>query len=227
METVVLVMMMLVCFNFVVKQTYNSAYAVMLSAVLCALFTGFMWPYAIEQSRTQVSDWLSDPQLMLDVAVVLTVEVAVQMYFCMLMAGNGVGESRKSRYLRIALQWFPGLLVFPVLFSIVVAAIFSFPGTSFALVAWLLAGAVLVAVPLLSWVVKWMLPENEIRLELLFLSNALIAIMGIIATVNGTTAVAGIAEVDWHALAGVLAIVVAGLCCGYGLYYRKGLRIKD
>ena len=43
-----------------------------------------MCPYAIQQSKTQIADWLADVQLMLDTSVVLTVEVALQMAFCML-----------------------------------------------------------------------------------------------------------------------------------------------
>lgn len=72
METVVLVMMMLVCFNYILKQTYRKPYAVVFSAAVCALFAGSMWRYAIEQSKSQVSVWLSDSALMLDAAVVLT-----------------------------------------------------------------------------------------------------------------------------------------------------------
>ena len=61
---------------------------------------------------------------------------------------------------------------------------------------------------------KRLLPEREIRLELLFLANALIALLGIIATVNGRTAVAGATAVDWPALGGVMSFVAAGLLLG-------------
>ena len=86
METVVLVMMILVCFNYMLKQTYRKIYSVLLSAAVCALFVGLMWPYAIEQSKSQISDWLADSSLMLDIAVILTLEVAIQMSFCILSA---------------------------------------------------------------------------------------------------------------------------------------------
>ena len=72
---------------------------------------------------------------------------------------------------------------------------------------------------------KRLLPEKEIRLELLFLSNALIAVLGVIATVNGRTAVAGISEVNWTALAGVVLFVVAGLIFGTLSYKIKLKRI--
>ena len=55
METVVLVMMILVCFNYILKQTYRKPYAVVFSAAVCALFTGSMWRYAVEQSKSQIS----------------------------------------------------------------------------------------------------------------------------------------------------------------------------
>ncbi len=225
METVLLVMMILVCFNYILKQTYRKPYSVACSAAVCALFVGLMWPYAIEQSKSQIADWLSDSALMLDVAVILTPEVAVQMAFCVLSAHIGASGKVKPRTIwtyRI-LRWFPGVLIFPVLFSLLVSVIFSMPGTSFSLTAWSLAGAVFVAVPLGAWGLKWLLPEKDLRLELLFLSNALIAVLGVIATVNGRTAVAGISEVDPSASVGVCALVVLGLVGGVVVY---GIKLK-
>ena len=84
METIVVVLMILVCFNFMMKQTFRKRGSVAAIAVVAALFVGLMCPYAIQQSKTQIADWLADAQLMLDTSVVLTVEVALQMAFCML-----------------------------------------------------------------------------------------------------------------------------------------------
>lgn len=225
METVVQVMMMLVCFDYLLKQTCRKPYSVVFSAAVCALFMGSVWPYAIEQSKSQISVWLSDPALMLDAAVVLVLEVAVQMAFCILSAHMQTSGSVRPRTIwayRI-LRWFPGVLVFPVLFSLLVSLLFALPGTSFPLVAWSSAGAVFVAIPFGAWGVKRLLPEKEIRLELLFLSNALIAVLGVIATVNGRTAVAGIGEADWTASAGVGTLVLLGLAAGAAIY---GIKLK-
>lgn len=228
METVVLVMMMLVCFNYIMKQTYRKKYAVVCSAIVCALFMGLMWPYAVEQSKSQIAGWLSDSALMLDVAVILTLEVAVQMAFCVLSVHIQTTVEVKPLTLWIyrILRWFPGVLIFPVLFSLLVSLIFALPGTSFQLVAWSAAAAVFVAIPIATFGVKRLLPEKEIRLEVLFLSNALIAILGVVATVNGRTAVAGISEVDLAALAalaGVCGLVVLGLIGGF---IQHGIRLK-
>lgn len=77
-----------------------------------------------------------------------------------------------------------------------------------------MAAAVFVLIPAGSFLLRWLLPEKELRLELLFLANALIAILGIIATVNGRTAVKGIDEIDWGALAGLTILLVAGALVG-------------
>lgn len=227
MESVVLVMMILVCFNYILKQTYRKVYSIAFSAIVCALFVGLMWPYAIEQSKSQISDWLANSALMLDIAVILTLEVAVQMAFCVLSAH--IQTSGKVKPITIwvyrVLRWFPGVLIFPVLFSLLVSAIFALPGVSFLLIAWFLAAIVFIVIPLAAWGVKWLLPEKEIRLELLFLSNALIAILGVIATVNGQTAVAGISDVDWKALGGVVSLLICGLALGIIAYRIKLKRI--
>ena len=227
MESVVLVMMILVCFNYILKQTYRKVYSIAFSAIVCALFVGLMWPYAIEQSKSQISDWLANSALMLDIAVILTLEVAVQMAFCVLSAH--IQTSGKVKPITIwvyrVLRWFPGVLIFPVLFSLLVSAIFALPGVSFSLIAWVLAAIVFIVIPPAAWGVKWLLPEKEIRLELLFLSNALIAILGVIATVNGQTAVAGISDVDWKALGGVVSLLICGLVLGIIAYRIKLKRI--
>lgn len=229
METVVLVLMVLVCFNFMLKQTWRKLRSVIVIAMVAALFTGMIWPFAIEQSKTQIADWLADTELMLDISVVLSIEVVVQMSFCMLavhISSSGRLKRRTVLAYRI-LRWFPGLLVFPVLFCILVTLIFSFPGVSFPLVAWSMAAGVLVLIPAGSLLLRHLLPEKEVRLEVLFLTNAMIAVLGIIATVNGRTAVDGISTVDWGALFGITVLTLAGGILGWTGYLIKNNKRKS
>ena len=225
METIVVVLMILVCFNFMMKQTFRKRGSVAAIAVVATLFVGLMWPYAIQQSKTQIADWLANVQLMLDTSVVLTVEVALQMAFCMLAVSCAyyMGLLRNVLFgLTVALRWFPGILIFPVLFSGLVYLIFSFPGVSFSLVAWSMAAGVLILISAGTLFLRYLLPEKELRLELLFLTNALTAILGIIATVNGRTAVTGISEVDWGALTGLIIMLAGGGLIGLVIYkYRR------
>ena len=229
METLVFVLMVLVCFNFLLKQTdcpYGMTFAV---AVACALFTGLIWPYAITQSKTQIASWLENPSLMLDTAVVLSIDVIVQMVYCILYVYVHIDRSRNKKKIWIykILKLYPGLLIFPVLFSTLVSLIFSMPGKSFPLIAWSLAAIVLVIIPAGRMLLKKLLPEEELRIELLFLLNAAAAIIGTIATVNGRTAVEGNTSVNIGALSGILILVLTGISAGYLLRrYRISKRTK-
>lgn len=216
MNTVVLVLMLLTAFNFLLKQTFWKMIAVGVIAAICAMFAGLMWPYAIEQSKTQIANWLANQPLMLDTSVLLSVEVCIQMAYAMLAVHVANDYPVKARTIRMYrfLRWFPGLLIFPVLFSGLVYLVFAFPGTSFQTIAWSYAAFILVAIPSGRYLLLYLLPEKELRLELFFLTNALVAILGIVATVNGKTSAAGVSEIDWKAMAGVIVIAMAGGIAG-------------
>ena len=217
METVVIVLMALVMFNFVLKISFMHIKETMVVAVLAMLFVVFCRELATEQSRTQVTDWLSNQTLMLDTAVLLSVDVALQLVFCGSMAGELAGESKnkKQQAIHLILSYFPGLTAFVVMFSILVQSIFAMPGTDFELVAWAVGGAMFIAIPALTYGVKFILPETDIRLELLFMGNICTAILGIVATVNGKTAVEGDTAVEWKPLAGLIALTAAGAIVGW------------
>lgn len=228
METVIVALMVLVCFNFIMKQTYRKWRSVIAISLVAALFVGLMWPYAIQQSKTQIADSLANAELMQDIAVILTFEVAIQMGYCMMavhVMTSGTLSKRTLWTYRV-LRWFPGVLIFPVLFSALVYLIFSFPGTEFSLIAWSMAAGVLVLIPAGTWLLRWLLPEKDPRLEILFLTNAFIAILGIIATVNGRTTVAGVSSVDWKALALVIVLVLAVALVGYIIFRFRFRRYK-
>lgn len=228
METVVFILAVLVCIDYMLKQTYRKPYAVVVSAAVCALFTGLAWPWAIEQSRTQAADWLADPELMLDTAVLLTAEVVLQMAFCLLSVHvRTTGRLRRRTVIGYrVLRWFPGILIFPVLFSALATMIFALPGVAFPVVAWGTAAGVFLLVVGGTRLLQWLLPEKEVRLELLFLTNALAAVLGVIATVNGRTAVTAESDVEWGALAGVAALTAAGMLAGLLLYKIRTKRTK-
>ena len=219
MESVILVLIVLVCFNFILKQTFSKWYWVAAISAACTLFVGLMWPYATQQSKSQIALWLADSALMLNLSIVLTIEVALQMWFCIVAAEiKSSGRLKKKIiWLYRGLRWFSGLLIFPVQFCALVAAIFAFPGKSFSTVAWGLGVAFGTLVPVGRILFKWLFPQKEMRLELLFLANALIAILGIVATVNGKTAVEGCTQVNWSALLGIAVLVIAGGAAGVAL----------
>ena len=233
MHSLVVILMILVCFNFIIKQTWHKRWSVLAQAAVAGIFTGAIWPLAVKQSRSQIEVWLSDPQLMLDTAVVVSIEVILQLAFCLLSAHLMTsGRLKRSTVFGYrVLRWFPGVLIFAVLFSLTVFMIFSFPGVPFPAVSWGTGAAVSVIIAAGAWGFKKLFPDKETRLELFFLSNVITAIVSVIATVNGQTAVAGVESVDYTALAGVLALVAIFALLGWktgagGRPFRKIMKIK-
>ena len=96
METVVKFIIVLVFFSFVLKLTGYKPYQLLVAVLACVLFTGFSWSFAVQQSRTEIASWLSDRGLMQDMAVVLTIDVVLQMTYC-LMAVNLMGSGVLKR----------------------------------------------------------------------------------------------------------------------------------
>ncbi|MDE6503011.1 MAG: hypothetical protein K2K78_00900 [Muribaculaceae bacterium] len=215
METVVMIIMILVSFSFILKLTCHRFVGIIILSLLPLLFLGCAYEFASMQSKTQIQDWLQQPSLMLDTSVLLTVDVAFQLTFCIFMAMRLTGHlSRVQTAILNITYWVPGMLLFPVLFSILVELIFSMPGTGFATIGWGAGIAMFLLIPAITYGVKYLMPESELRLELMFLINILIAALGIVATVNGRTAAAGTDKVNWDALAGTFAIILIGSIAG-------------
>lgn len=217
MNTVVWILILLTAFNFLLKQTFWQPAAVLCISIGMVLFAACMWPYAVEQSSTQIAAWLADPKLMLDTAIVLTVEVALQITFCLSTVHvENVSPVKKRMLLANRfLYWFPGMLIFPVVFFGLTRSVFAFPGVPFSTIAWGFAGMVGVTILLGRYAVKYLLPERDLRLELFFMTNVLVAVLGVIATVNGRTTVEGGATVDGKALLGCIGLIFAGGAVGF------------
>lgn len=223
MELLIVLLMLMVSLNFVLKLTHHSPIGMAVTALVAALWVGLSCDIATRQSRTQIADWLADTDLMLNMAVLLTVDVALHMGLYILLAQRQYGApmKRATRVVCAVLNWLPGLLIFPTLLSALVQLIFMLPGVDFATVAWSLAAAVFILTLGLGLLFRWVLPEAELRLEVGFLLSALIAGLGVVATVNGRTAVSGTSQVDFAALGGVIALLLAGTVTGYLNYRRK------
>ena len=188
MHTLVLVLMSLVFVSTLIKLTFLKRWQLGLIVLLCAVFTGLSWRWAIEQSRSQIEAWLANQSLMLDTSVVLTFEVICQTAYSVLavrLMDRSERVGRSTLFCYRLLRIFPGILILPVIFATEVSAIYALPGFSFAAIAWTLAAVILVILSLGSIAVRYVIPEKELRLEIFFLLNMLIMLLGIICTVKG------------------------------------------
>lgn len=228
MELVVIIVMFLVIFSVMLKMTALPLWGRVIIGVVFASFIIYSLDSATNQSKTQIAAWLQNPELMLDMAVLLTIDVFLQVSYCITGAKRISGEpmTRSEKIISVVTLWIPGILIFPTLFAMLVEALFSFPGTDFATIAWSLAAGIFIVMVGVSSFLKFCIPESDLRLELIFMINALIALLGVVATVNGRTAVAGTNEVEWLPLLTIILILLAGATCGFLISKRK-LKIKN
>ena len=220
MQTVVVAILTLGVLCCTVKLSLLPPWARLLWGTLAALATGLAAPLAAAQSKTQLADFLANPAAMADAAVLITLEVALTVAYCI-----AAPTTPKPRWLarvgRTLLAAFPGAVVFAALFALLTSLMFTLTGTPFALTAWGMAALVWVLLPTLAWAARTLLPERNLRLELLFLSSLLMGALAIVATVNGRTAVESTAAVDWPQLLTVVALTAAGIATGLALHRRR------
>ena len=229
MESVVSILMILVCFNFVLKQTLVARTTMFVSVVVLSLFVALVWNVAIEQSKTQISAWLADSALMLDIAVVLSVDVIVQLAYCIFVSRvpQYTLAKRRTRIVGTLLTMFPGVAIFPIVFGILVEAIFTLTGTSFQLIAYGMSAIILLLVPTAVLLLRKFVGEREVRIEMLFLSEVLVAMFGILATVNGNVRNSHSNDIDWLALAGFILLFIILASVGFAFHtFKNKKRIK-
>ena len=219
METVIILIMFMVGLSFLLKLTFMRPWQMIAEVVVLALATVATTDIAISQSKIQISEWLQTPDLMLDLAVLLTLDVALQIAFCICMINNPV--KLKERIVKDLLLFIPGLLIFPVSFYLLVQIIFSNAGMDFNNLSYCLGVAMTVLIPLLAYSAKYLLPENSERLELIFYINCIVGLLGIIATVNGQTATTGVNEVNINSLLAIIGIAVISSIFGLLLFRKK------
>lgn len=214
MKYIILILILFIFINTALKLSYWKWWQAAIFGLICAGFVLLSYPFAITQSKTQLTGYLSNTQIMQDIAVLVTFESAIYLAYCFSAMRELYGRDVK-RWIK-PLKWYPGLLVFPALLYVLIKAVFSFSGTDFATIAYVIAGIVFIAFPLLNIVIKWFLPEKELRLEIQFLVSLFVAVIGLVCTVNGNVTYSAVSEpLNIKGLALATGLFVVFFAIGY------------
>lgn len=184
MEIIIHILMLFIFITSVIKISFWKPKEVFIFSMICTLFILLTYNYATLQSKTQISDFLQDTKKMQNMAVLVTIESLIMFTFAFSALKKFFGE-KVNKWIFPVLKCFPSLLVFGVLFYSLTQAIFVFSGISFALIAYVFAGMIFIAFPLLSYLIKLLIPEEELRYEMHFFVSLIVSILGLLATVNG------------------------------------------
>ena len=229
MQSLIIFLMLVVGLCFILKLTWHSTFSVLIHAVALGVFTGFIYPLAIVQSSSQITIWLSNRSLMQDVAVLVSIEVVLQMAFSLLTVTINSGDyvTKRTMWIYKILKWFPGILIFMVVFILEVLIIFALPGVSFSAISSILGLSIAAFVPIAVLCLKKIITDNSTRSELLFLANIMIALIGIFATVNVRPSVSVVQSVDISSFVGVVVLIITMFLLGYTIQkIRKNKKFK-
>lgn len=214
MELVVQILMLFIVINLFLKLSFWKWWQVLIFSLLAAVFVLVMKQFAIMQSKTQLNDYFLNNEALQNAAVLVTVESAIGFTFCFAALRNKF-ENGKKRWIQF-LYWYPGLLVFAVIFYLLTQSIFNMSGADFDKVTRFVAGGVLVVVPAAAFIIRKILPEKEFRLEVHFLVSLFIAITGLLITVSGNVTYAVVREpLNIKALVMASALFAAAFLTGY------------
>lgn len=218
MELIIQILILFIIVNSILKLSFWKSWQTVLFSIICALFIIWVCRFSILQSKTQLADYLNNAALMQNVAVLITLESAICFGFCFAAMRELFG--RKIKRGIAPLYWYPGLLIFPVLFYVLTQLIFALPGTDFKSISYFLAAGVLIGFPVLSHLMKRLYPERELRLEVHFLVSLFVCIIGLITTVNGNVTYAAVEEpINVKAL--LLSFLLFILCFIIGFLWNK------
>lgn len=224
MEYIIAVLILFILLNDMLKLSFWRWWQVALFSAILGVFVLVVTPYAAEQSKSELSSWLNNHKIMQNVAVLITIESVIIFGFAFMQLRQALGTKVK-KHLMLPLAVYPGLLLIPILYFVLAQLFFALPGVSFSTVAYVLAISVFILFPLFSWGFTKILPEEELRLEVMFIVNLFVCIIGLITTVNGETTYAQV-EQSFNIKAILSAIFLFLLLFIIGFVWKKYRKIK-
>ncbi|MBR6212364.1 MAG: hypothetical protein IKQ64_04905 [Bacteroidales bacterium] len=172
MEILLILIAVLALLSFILKCSFFPRWGAIAASLALAASAWAAIPWLTRQEASAFSSWVTDPDHMLDAAVCIVLEAVIMTAFCF---------SRPSGRFR-TLRFYPGLLVFPAAVWILSRVLFSSPGMNFNRFAWVAALAVLFIALGGSRLMAKLVPEEDIRLEGLFLINLFLLLSSVAAT---------------------------------------------
>lgn len=188
MEVIVQLLMLLVCWMTSLKLSHSPRWFVWLYALCLGLFVFLNADLASSQTKDDVVSYIEQHSLREYITILVTIEAMVMIAFAFLGFRRQVYEGKQvsvvGKSLRLFLQFCPPVLMLPTIFYLHTTLLFYWTGVDFHTLSLYLATIVLLFCSLSPSLIRYLLPEQDIRLELLFLSSLLVFILGLIITID-------------------------------------------
>jgi len=182
-KTMLYLLLFCILINSVLKLSFWKFWQVGIFSLGVGAFLYGVSDFATEQSQLTISQWLSDTKVLSNMAVLVTIESVIGLFFCFISL-KAFYEEKRNRWARILL-WFPGVLLFPCLFLGLTESFFFFSGVDFGEVTFAFITLTIAGFLLGAWGFRTLVPERELRLELHLLMSIWVTLMGLAMTASG------------------------------------------
>jgi hypothetical protein len=196
-------------------------------AVAIAGITYAFYPTAIEFSSTDIEALLADPAAMLDMSVVLVLEAVMMLILALFMLRELYTIIAMPWKLVLWLQYLPMVSAVGVLCFYQVHVYQQGLAMDFDKTALAYGGAVALAVVVLAWFIKFLVPMRVLRLELKLAMHAAQIIIAVAVSVLTATYPYRSADIEPNLVefGAVTALIVVGVIVGYLRYQRNMQKI--
>ena len=220
MEPLIHLVMIMLVVVFLLRHSFNNIWANLIVASLSAISMIAVQPVLLNTSKTDISAILSNHEVLTNISLLISLEMALLVFWCFL--GFAKSQSRLAKILK----WYPCFFILPILWYAQAQAIFFSPGIEFRQIAYISAAFALTILTAGPYLLRLLIPESEIRKELLFIISIIALLLTSIAPAQGTPLFPQTLEPGWVSLLTLVAVSAILAIIGY-LCKRFDIRLRD
>ncbi len=228
MENYLQFIFLLAITKYSLKASMNTRWWVTLLYPLAAAVLAYLiYPWMIQQRGDSFTAILADKGLVADCAVLITIEAILGILSSVYILDNYFQPKEKRKRSIFVLKVVPGLLVFIGIAYFELAFFKQFVGVPFGKVALLYSGVIFASVTALSFLLKWLMHGESLKLEAKITLNLLVLVIALFVHASLTQYSVSNSQTDVGLVPTLVAVAFFILMCGIGLWsYAKRDRLK-
>ncbi len=197
MHTLIIILFVLVFLSLVIQLSLiHQKYSTVVFYILSSVILYFLYPFAIEQSYSKFKSLTQNVQTVSNFMVVQIIECLLGILFSIFLIKIFYNE-RVHKFFKYFI-FFPGLIIFPAIFYAESAIFLNVSGMNFQLLAVIIAISLPAIIIGLKIMIKVLIPEYDLRLELKFILHILQLLTAIVISINIFKLPTANIESDFH-----------------------------
>ncbi len=183
MQTLIIILFILAFLSLTLQLSLiEKKFSTIIFYVLAVVILYFLYPYAIEQSYAKFKSLIQNAHIMSNIMVLQIVECLLGLLFSIFLIRTYYKE-RVYKFFKF-FNYFPGLIIFPAIFYAESAVFLNISGMDFQFLAIMIALVLPAIIIGMKIIIKFLIPEYDLRLELKFILHILQLVTAVIISIN-------------------------------------------